>query len=277
MPAPVFIGSGEASLLERKVLIYSLRRNSRYPVDIRVFNGTHNALEREGQEPAAVPMSLKIKYQNVTEFSNYRFLIPKLCNFEGRAIWLDSDMICLGDINDLFVSPMEEYDLLAKAESYGSAQSKQWGLSVTLFDCSRCRFDLELYFDEIARGSYTYADLHQMTPRFLQHHPFRIGPLDPSWNQFDAFDGSTRLIHYTNLYTQPWKYRGHPYGDLWFQYLEEARKEGYVTDRDIELTLVRSFARRDLLEGNAWTIPAYLRRIAHDVRTELKRRRTARR
>ena len=41
----VFIGSGEASLLERKVAIYSLQKHTKRNLDIYVFNGTHNAFE----------------------------------------------------------------------------------------------------------------------------------------------------------------------------------------------------------------------------------------
>jgi hypothetical protein len=40
-PVKIFIGSGEQSLLERKVLIYSLHKHTRRELDISVFNGTH--------------------------------------------------------------------------------------------------------------------------------------------------------------------------------------------------------------------------------------------
>ncbi|NEQ62473.1 MAG: glycosyl transferase, partial [Moorea sp. SIO4A1] len=87
-------------------------------------------------------------------------------------------------------------------------------------------------------------------PAFLAHHNYQIGELDPLWNVFDYYDNDTKLIHYTNLYTQPWKYTNHPYGELWFQYFNEARECGYITQNDIDLSLVRSYVRRDLLEGN---------------------------
>jgi hypothetical protein len=269
-PVTVFISSGEASLLERKVLIYSLRRNSTRELDIRVFNGTHNTVEREGYPPEPAPMSLKVKYQNVTEFSNYRFLVPQVCGYQGRAISMDSDMIALGDIGELFDADMEGKQLLAKPAAYGGAADGQWGLSVMLIDCARTRFQLDRYFDEINEDLYSYTDLHQMHPRFLGHHPFDIGAIDRRWNEFDYRDKDTRLIHYTNLYTQPWKCHSHPYGDLWFYYFEQARKAGYVTDRDIELTLVRSYARKDLLEGNRWRLYNYLRRIGRDLKAELR-------
>ncbi|MBL0919589.1 MAG: glycosyl transferase [Hydrogenophaga sp.] len=275
-PVTVFISSGEASLLERKVLMYSLRRNSRRDLDIRVFNGTHNTIEREGHAPEPAPMSLKVKYQNVTEFSNYRFLVPAACGHRGRAISMDSDVIALGDIGELFDAEMGNRQLLAKPAAYGDQTDEQWGLSVMLVDCDQTRFALDQYFDEIEAGLYDYTDLHQMRPRFLAHHPFKIGRIDPRWNEFDRRDKDTRLIHYTNLYAQPWKFRSHPYGDLWFEYFDEARKAGFVTERDIELTLVRAYARKDLLEGNRWTLASYLRRMGSDLKSELRCIRAAR-
>ncbi|MFN9917781.1 MAG: hypothetical protein ACK53L_34660, partial [Pirellulaceae bacterium] len=101
-PVRVFIGSGEASLLERKTLIHSLRKHTRRELDIYVFNGTHNAIERNDEAPILADMPLWIKYRNYTEFSNYRWLIPAICNHQGRAIFLDSDMVCLSDIGELF-------------------------------------------------------------------------------------------------------------------------------------------------------------------------------
>src|SRR5215813_12482748 len=115
-PVKIFIGSGEQSLLERKVLIFSLHKHTQRQLDIAVFNGTHNAIERDGQPPALAPLPLDLKYRNQTEFSLYRYLIPELCTFKGRAIYLDSDIVCLSDIGDLFDLPMGDCDFLAKRE-----------------------------------------------------------------------------------------------------------------------------------------------------------------
>ena len=248
-PVRVFIGSGEASLVERKVSIYSLRKHSRRKLDIYVLNGTHNAIERNDDQPYLAPMSLRVKYRNTTEFSLYRYLIPQLCNFQGKAIYIDSDTICLTDIGELFDTPLDGCDFLAK-RAYSSEAKDLWGLSVMLIDCQKCNFDLETYYDEIEQGLYSYPDLARMSPAFLAHHHYQIGELNPLWNVFDYYDNDTKLIHYTNLYTQPWKSANHPYGDLWFQYFNEAREGGYISQNDIDLSLARSYVRRDLLKGN---------------------------
>jgi lipopolysaccharide biosynthesis glycosyltransferase len=250
-PIKVFIGSGEASLLERKVAIYSLKKHTQRKLEIYVFNGTHNAIELNDQPPMPAPLSLELKYQNITEFSLYRFLIPQICNYQGKAIWIDSDTLCLTDIGQLFDTPLDDYDFLAKQEGYDHAQLPQWGLSVMLINCATTRFDLETYYAEMTQERYTYRDFTQMSSTFLTHHPFKIGALDPSWNVFDRFDASTKLIHYTNLYTQPWKFPRHPYGELWFEYFQSAQSAGLITPRDIELSLLRAYVRPDILQGNS--------------------------
>lgn len=265
----VFIGSGEASALERKVLIHSLHKNSKGPVEIIVFNGTHNAIEHEDGRRELVPMSLPVKYQNITEFSNYRFMIPQLCGYQGRGIWLDSDMICLGDINELFQTPMHGADLLAK-ESPDAQGQMRWGLSVSLYDCGGRRFELDLYACEMAEGKYGYNDLQQLTSSFLAHHPFKVGALDPNWNCYDELSDKTKLIHYTNLHTQPWKVRGHRHGGLWFRYLAEAREAGLVTEADIELAIRRWYVRPDLRKGNTIGLGGILKNAIVDLKATVR-------
>jgi lipopolysaccharide biosynthesis glycosyltransferase len=261
----VFIGSGEASLVERKVAIYSLRKHAKQELDIYVMNGTHNSIERNDREPILAPMSLKAKYQNITEFSLYRYLIPQICNYQGRAIYLDSDTICLSDIAELFEADLAGKDFSAKREA-----SEAWGLSVMLIDCEKCRFDLETYCTEIDQKLYGYSDFNQMNARFLRYHPFSIAELDPNWNVFDFCNSDTKLVHYTNLYTQPWKSLDHPFGELWFQYFGEALEAGILTDRDIELSILRAYVRPDIRQGNSAQkkprslIKKYLDRLIND-------------
>lgn len=249
-PIKIFIGSGEASLVERKVLIYSLKKHTNRPLDIYVFNGTHDTIERNDEAPIRLNMPLDIKYQNFTEFSNYRWYIPRLCGFEGRAIWMDSDMVCLSDISDFFEADMKGYGLLAKASAYGAANLQRWGLSMVLLDCQKCQFNPEQYFKEIADGLYTYTDLHQMTPQFQNYHSFDIGTIPVGWNDFDQKNENTKLIHYTSLLSQPWKAIKHPQGALWFTYFREAMETGILTKEDVEKARARYYVRPNIWEGN---------------------------
>lgn len=252
----VFIGSGEASLLERKVAIYSLQKHTKRNLDIYVFNGTHNAIELNDKEPFLAPLPLNLKYRNTTEFSLYRYLIPKICDYQDKAIYIDSDVICLADIGELFDTPLNGNDFLAKADAYNHRGEGFWALSVMLIDCKTCHFDLETYYQEIDQGLYTETEFSSMSPAFRTRHPLKIGSLNPQWNVFDYYDRETKLIHYTNLYTQPWKSPNHRYGKLWFEYFQEAIDAGYITQKDIELSIVRSYVRQNLLKGN-FILPDY--------------------
>lgn len=265
----VFIGSGEASLLERKVLIYSLRKHSNRELDIYVFNGTHNSIELNDRSPILAPMSLRAKYRNTTEFSYYRFLIPEICNYQGKAIWLDSDMIALDDIGKLFDTPMNGCDLLANKVSYPDIPSSRDPRcpAVLVLDCEKVKFDLESLLDEVDINLYSDRDLMHFTTTFRSVHPFKIGDFEPNWNVRDYWDKYTKLVHYTNLITQPWKYPNHPYGELWFQYFNEAIAAGYVTQKDIDISMVRAYVRLDLMKGNF----SFMKRLVNNPKSAIKK------
>jgi hypothetical protein len=53
-----------------------------------------------------------------------------------------------------------------------------------------------------------------------------------------------------SLHKQPWKYHDHPYGDLWFNYFQEAIAAGYVSWQDIHISIERAYVRRDIMQGN---------------------------
>lgn len=265
----IFIGSGEASLIERKTAIHSLRKHTTRDLDIYVFNGTHNSVRLNDGEAFLAPMSLRVKYRNITEFSLYRYLIPELCNYQGKAIYIDSDTVCLSDIGELLDTQMDGAHFLAKA----FPGEELWAMSVMLIDCQRCRFNLEGTITEVDAGVYSMKDFSCMSPRFLAHHPYTIGRLDPMWNVFDQWDDGTKLIHYSNLHTQPWKRPNHPYGELWFSYFNEALEEGYITTEDIELSMNRFYVRLDLLDGNFRSPPSFLglvKQLAAPIKKVLK-------
>ncbi len=250
-PFTVFIGSGEHSRVEEKTLIYTLRKHSGNALDIRVFNGTANTLEtvdaRGGRTSAPAPLDASLLRYNMTEYSLYRFIVPAVCGHRGRAVYLDADIICLADIRELAALP-GGWDFLAKP---APGRPGWWALGVMLFDCARARFDLDLIFRQIGEGLFTYRDLLWTTPLFLQYHPVQIGELDPRWHARDAVFSDTKLVHYTFIPTQPWRLAGHPHGDTWFRYFNEAREAGAVTETDLRKALDGGHARRDILKGNS--------------------------
>lgn len=258
-PLKIFIGSGEASLLERKVFHYSILQNSNN-CEVIIYNGTHDTLEYDDGRIERLNTPLDIKYQNVTEFSNFRWFIPEICQFQGRAVYVDSDMICFGDLGIFRDIEMQGCHVMARSNAYsekgkwGYDPDQAWGLSMCLIDCEKFHFKAEQLFQDISAGHFSYHDLHYMKPPILEYLNLKLCDLPPGWNEFDTCNKDTQLIHYTNLLTQPWKFPAHKYGGLWFRWLREAIDAGFISMDEVSKSIGRGYVRPNIMMGN-W-VPA---------------------
>lgn len=251
----VFIGSGEASKVECNVLKYSIQRFSP-KCEIIIYNGTHDTLEYADGRIDRLNTPLDIKYQNVTEFSNFRWFIPEICGFQGRAIYLDSDMICFTDIGIFDQIEMDGCQIMARSDAYatkgkwGYDPHGSWALSMCLFDCETFRQTARELFDGIDAGHYTYKQLHFMKPEFTNHYGLKLCDLPAGWNDLDVYTDETKLIHYTDLSTQPWKFPGHKFGSLWHQWLLQAIDAGALSNLDVSRAITRGYVRGTIRDGN---------------------------
>lgn len=251
VPVRIFIGSGAASLLERKTLIHSIRKHTRRELEIWWYDGTAKRLENEAGEKRDCPEpSIPRNLAFATEFSLFRFLVPEICGHEGRAIYLDSDTVVLADIGELHDIPLHGAQFAARPDAYPEIAPRRWALSVMVIDCATCRFDLASVFGLVSEGRFTYPEFVQMGRRARDFLPYVIQPLPDAWNAFDRRDPTTRLVHYTDLGRQPWKYRYHPHGELWFEYFREACRSGSITDADVDDSIARRYVRADIRLGN---------------------------
>lgn len=248
----IFIGSGDASTLERKTLIHSIKRTTSRDLEIWHYNGTNNTIENETgeQRPCPKKPTLAMHHRYATEFSLFRFYIPQLCNFQGKALYLDSDMIVLCDIGELFDISLDGFDFAACPDAYPAIAPNRWALSTMLIDCSVCRFDLDIIFSQMQQRQYSYVEFAQMGKRARSALPYRIKELPSVWNHFDKMEKGTKLIHYTDLDRQPWKYRYHSHGEAWFEVFGEAIRSGSISEQEIQSAIDRKFARADIMKGN---------------------------
>ena len=82
----IFIGWDHRQPISYNVLQHSLGARSSAPVSIT---------------PLVLP-TLPLKRTGLTPFTFSRFLVPWLCDYEGWAIFMDADMLVLGDIAELW-------------------------------------------------------------------------------------------------------------------------------------------------------------------------------
>ncbi len=210
----IFIGFDSRFPEPADVLKYSFIKHSSIPLEIHYLKLDELKLSR-AHDPLAS-----------TEFTYSRFLPPHLCNFEGTALFVDNDMLCLGDIGeiaDLDMTPFalrvvkHEYTPVNAVKMYGCPQTsyprKNWS-SMMLMDCGK----LKLWTKDVVE-TQSGAYLH----RFQDIPDEQIGELPNTWNTLDWMDETTKLIHYTN--GGPWykEYEDHPHAGIWFAYRDEMR------------------------------------------------------
>lgn len=176
-----------------------------------------------------IPEFTRGKEDGATEFSFSRFLTPWLCDFEGRAIFMDCDMILRDDIykilegvdtsHDVFVVK-HDYEPCCEDKFLGAKQykypKKNWS-SVMVFNCfmPACQKLTPEYVNK-ASG----AELHQ----FKWTSEDRIGELSVDWNhlvgEYDE-NPNAKLVHYT-LGTPCFDdWREQEYSNEWFEYLHK--------------------------------------------------------
>jgi lipopolysaccharide biosynthesis glycosyltransferase len=209
----IFIGYDPSQDLSWRVLEYSLNKHTSEPLDIRPIDASKLPEFDRPVDPLAS-----------TPFTYTRFLVPWLCDYEGIALFMDSDMLALGDISELFHEDMDGLALRVRQHDYrptetvkmgGKTQTqyprKNWS-SLMLMNCA-----LLTAWTKEAVETQSGAWLH----RFQAIPDEQIGDLGTEWNVLDHITGPTKLLHYTS--GGPWLAgcEDADHADLWHEYRTE--------------------------------------------------------
>ena len=223
----IFIGWDSRFPEPADVLQYSLKKHASIPIDVHYLD-LAELTKKHGFQREHDPLAS-------TEFTYTRFLVPYLCAYEGTAVFMDNDMLCLGDVKELDELDMSgsalrvvkhDYQPTNTVKMYGCPQTsyprKNWS-SLMMMDCSK----LTLWTKEVV-ATQTGAYLH----RFEDIADDAIGEIPKTWNTLDWMDSTTKLIHYTN--GGPWfeEYEDHSHADVWFRYRDEMRAQQSRTQSD---------------------------------------------
>ena len=177
------------------------------------FHVCANSIIRHASQPVSiVPLALNL-LSDYTEthtdgsnsFTYSRFLVPYLMNYQGRAIYLDGDMVVLEDIANLYTLASDNHAVQVVKHNYTTARStkylgaknenyprKNWS-SVILWNCAH---DSNRLLTPKYIEKNTGAHLHIFS--WLQDT--ELGELPVEWNwlpdEFGANPGA-KLLHYT--------------------------------------------------------------------------------
>lgn len=224
----IYIGYEPRQHIAFEVLKFSLETNSSIPLDIYPLHLEQLSRDIGFERPHDPRQS--------TEFTYTRFLVPFLCNYQGRALYMDCDMICIGDISEIYSMDLSNYSLRVVKQDHVVDQSTKMGGQVQSA-YPRKNWSSLMLLNCAELTSWSFNAVREQSGKWL--HRFepipdeRIGELPAEWNVLDRLDEQTKLIHYTS--GGPWL-RGcenHPYRDLWFEYLSRMSHSVNPADRSI--------------------------------------------
>lgn len=186
----IFVGVDSNETVAYHVLANSIMRQSSVPVSIIPL--------MIGQLPMTRPRDV----HQSTEFSFSRFLVPYLCDYKGKAIFMDCDMIVRMDIADLWKQTSDngaavsvvQHNYTPKTDSkflnqkQSRYEKKNWS-SLMLFNNEQCQ-------------SLTKEVVNSETGMFL--HQFQwtdsIGKLSETYNHLVgeyAPNPDAKIVHFT--------------------------------------------------------------------------------
>lgn len=171
----IFIGYDPRVAVQYHVLAHSLLEHTSIPLQI-------------------IPLNLKtlpIKRRGLTEFTYSRFLVPYLCGFEGPALFLDSDILCTGDIASIAEGVPDE-----AAVSVCNTNPAYERAAVMLFNCghpANRMLSPEFIEDPDAPALHLVRWAGSNTHHLPNRFNFLVGYDDPAWCKGQL----PTLIHYT--------------------------------------------------------------------------------
>lgn len=172
-PLHVFIGFDERQPVAYTMAQTSIIRNSSKPVAITPLMLSQLPIVRRG----------------LTSFTFSRYLVPWLCGYEGHALFMDADTLCMGDIAELpwdadaAVSIVPHTTVRKGGETVSVHFERP---SVMLFNCARC---------EVLTPEY----VQNGKPHTLEWAGRSVGVLPAEWNYLVGYNsgGNAKLAHFT--------------------------------------------------------------------------------
>ncbi len=237
-PVKVFVGASKSEWLPFKVLDYSLKKHASVSVECMQL----------GDAEIAIPTPRDKANRPRTPFSFHRFLIPELCKHKGKAIYLDSDMLVLRDIRQLWDLPFEGAHLLGIDAADEAQRSSQF--AVMLLDCEKLGWRINDIVSKLDSGELDYARLMQK----MEVAQKVSNSISHFWNCLDNYHKTaSALVHFTDMHKQPWVCRDNPLGWLWVSYLSEAIDAGFISIEDVKREVaignIRPSLVRQIQEG----------------------------
>lgn len=188
----LFVGCDgtNCDLESQMVLEYSLRKHASEPVEITWM-----------QQSGSGPWSGWKCSTGRTPFSHFRWSIPSVCDYRGKAIYTDSDFFFLADIAELWNQQIPHVMLVRKP------QDKPQRAACILFDCAKSKGHIPPL-----KALKELADAHGHCSDYFRFHRELMDAFDGDWDcigfekdvkgKGNLNDPRIKAIHYTRMEQQ---------------------------------------------------------------------------
>lgn len=260
-PVRVWVGADRSQALAARVLEYSIRRHSSLPVQV------------EHMIDLPVPEPRDPARRQRTGFSFSRFCIPALAGRRGRGIYMDADMLVFADVRELWELPFDGGTVLIQREVAHGRETvakrhaparRRVQCSVMVLDCAALPWDVERIVAGLDEDAYDYEQL--MDELCIVPREDLRAVVPPEWNSLEYWDEDTRLLHYTDMGTQPWVSNRNALGHLWYAEVRRMLDDGSLRWSELEDEVAAGHFRPSLLADlrhaqrlPRWFLPAWNR------------------
>lgn len=242
----VFIGWDSRETVCSHVAAHSITKRTNSPADIKFLKHREQRQAGNFARPWLIEATTG-QYRDMiddkpfsTEFSHTRFLIPKLMNYKGWALFMDADMIFLSDIKKLFDMRDDKFAVMCvkhthipnenKPKMDGIAQSRYHRKNWSSFVLWNCAHPANQSLTSERVNFFPGKELHA----FSWLSDAQIGALPFSYNYISGVSPKFSLpahnrpdvIHFTE--GGPWfdECKEVPYGKFWIEEYEDWQSNG---------------------------------------------------
>ncbi|WP_350557857.1 glycosyltransferase [Psychrobacter sp. CAL346-MNA-CIBAN-0220] len=191
----VFVGCdpNNCDLEQMMVLDYSIHKHTRAPVEIVWMQLSHDPKSYWYSNPETDEGWNTTKW--ATPFSGFRWAIPEYCNYSGKAIYMDADVVILSDLAELWNHPINDQAIVAAKTNADMVR-----LCTCVWDCSKAQ-DIILPVEQLRKD----PDSHQKMMDMIEQNPQMVEPYQDSYNCVDGEElaiEDIKILHYSDMGTQ---------------------------------------------------------------------------
>ena len=191
----IFVGCdpNDCDLEQMMVLEYSLHKHASLPLEIHWMRLSTDRGSPWFSDPANAAGWRTERW--ATPFSGFRWAVPSACGFAGRAIYMDTDILALGDIAALWRTPIP-----APAVVLARIERSSYRFCVSLWDCAAAKAHLPP-----VEALQREPESHARCTRYFEGHPHLVAAIDPAYNSIDGDRQPVdriRMLHYSDMGTQ---------------------------------------------------------------------------